>query len=106
MRKFIAVLLLTGLAWSFGAVAQSPTAPLATFPNEQQAQRRTGLMVPPVSCWRREPRQWSAAMDAEDKAHVLREAEAVQEQVDAIISLVHVITCANAKGNFARAMCE
>jgi hypothetical protein len=39
MRKFIAVLLLTSLVWPFGAVAQSPTAPLATFPNEQQAQQ-------------------------------------------------------------------
>jgi hypothetical protein len=39
MRKFIAALLLTGLVWPFGAVAQSPTAPLATFPNEQQAQQ-------------------------------------------------------------------
>ena len=38
MRKFIAVLLLTGLVWP-GAVAQSPTAPLATFPNEQQARQ-------------------------------------------------------------------
>jgi hypothetical protein len=39
MRKFIAVLLLTRLVWPFGAVAQFPTAPLATFPNEQQAQQ-------------------------------------------------------------------
>ena len=39
MRKFIAVLLLTGLVWPFAAVAQSPTAPLTTFPNEQQAQQ-------------------------------------------------------------------
>ena len=39
MRKFIVVLLLTGLVWSYGAVAQSPTAPLVTFPSEQQAQQ-------------------------------------------------------------------
>ena len=39
MRKFIAVLAFIGLAWSFGAVAQSPTAPLSTFPSGQQAQR-------------------------------------------------------------------
>jgi hypothetical protein len=39
MRKFILVLLLTGFVWPFGAVAQSPTALLATFPNEQQAQQ-------------------------------------------------------------------
>jgi hypothetical protein len=37
MRKFIAVLLLTGSVWPFGAVAQ--TAPLATFSNELQAQQ-------------------------------------------------------------------
>jgi hypothetical protein len=40
MRKFIVVLLLTGLVWSYGAVAQSPTAPLATFPSEEQAQQQ------------------------------------------------------------------
>jgi hypothetical protein len=39
MRKFIVVLLLTGLVWSYGAVAQSPTTPLGTFPSEQQAQQ-------------------------------------------------------------------
>lgn len=39
MRKFIAVLLLTGLVWPYGAVAQSPSVPLATFPREQQAQQ-------------------------------------------------------------------
>lgn len=39
MRKFIAVLLLTGLMCPYGAVAQSPTVPLATFPREQQAQQ-------------------------------------------------------------------
>lgn len=39
MRKFIAVLLLTGLLWPYGAVAQAPTAPLPTFRSEQQAQR-------------------------------------------------------------------
>jgi hypothetical protein len=39
MRKFIGVLAVLGLIWSHGAVAQSPTAPLATFPAEQQAQR-------------------------------------------------------------------
>jgi hypothetical protein len=39
MRKFTVVLLLTSLVWSYGAVAQSPTAPLAAFPSEQQAQQ-------------------------------------------------------------------
>ena len=39
MRKFIAALLLTGLVWASGAVAQSPTAPLPTFPTEQQARQ-------------------------------------------------------------------
>ena len=39
MRRFIGVLVVAGLVWSYGAVAQSPTAPLATFPTEQQAQR-------------------------------------------------------------------
>jgi hypothetical protein len=39
MRKITAVLLLTALAWAGAAVAQSPTAPLPTFPTEQQAQQ-------------------------------------------------------------------
>jgi len=39
MRKFITVLLLTGFLWPYGAVAQSPTAPLATFPSEKPAQQ-------------------------------------------------------------------
>jgi hypothetical protein len=39
MRKFILVLLLTGLVGPFGTVAQSPTAPLAIFPKEQEAQQ-------------------------------------------------------------------
>ena len=33
MRKFNGVLLLTGLAWSYSAVGQSPTASLVTFPS-------------------------------------------------------------------------
>jgi hypothetical protein len=45
-------------------------------------------------------------MDAKDKARVLQEAEAAQEQVDAVIALVRVAACANAKSRFARAMCE
>jgi hypothetical protein len=39
MRKFVGVLLLIGLFWAGGAIAQSPTAPLTTFPAEQQAQQ-------------------------------------------------------------------
>jgi len=39
MRKFVGVLLLIGLFWAGGAIGQSPTAPLATFPTEQQAQQ-------------------------------------------------------------------
>jgi hypothetical protein len=39
MRKFIGVLVLAGLVWSYGAVAQSPRVPLSTFPTEQQAQQ-------------------------------------------------------------------
>jgi hypothetical protein len=39
MHKLFAVLLLAGLVWSNGAVAQSPTARLETFPSEQQAQQ-------------------------------------------------------------------
>ena len=39
MKKFIGVLALAGFIWSYEAVAQSPRAPLGTFPTEQQAQR-------------------------------------------------------------------
>jgi hypothetical protein len=39
MRIFIAVLMLVGLVCSYEAVAQSPRAPLTTFPTEQQAQQ-------------------------------------------------------------------
>jgi hypothetical protein len=38
MRMFIAVLV-AGFVWTYGAVAQSPTAPLATFPSEKPAQQ-------------------------------------------------------------------
>lgn len=38
MSKIAAALVLTALMWAGEAIAQSPTAPLATFPSEQQAQ--------------------------------------------------------------------
>ena len=39
MRSFLFVLLVASLGWLSEASAQSPTAPLATFPSEQQAQQ-------------------------------------------------------------------
>lgn len=50
---------------------------------------------------------WTAAMDAQDKARVLQEAQAAQQQADAVIALLQVAACANAgKSHFAQAMCQ
>jgi hypothetical protein len=39
VRRFIAILVLIGMTWAGDAIAQSPTAPLPTFPSEQQAKQ-------------------------------------------------------------------
>lgn len=39
MRRVIGILLFIGLFYAGGAIAQSPTVQLATFPTEQQAQQ-------------------------------------------------------------------
>jgi hypothetical protein len=51
-------------------------------------------------------RHWVEAMDAEDRAQVVQRAEAAQREVDAAVTLVRVAACANARGRFARMMCE
>jgi hypothetical protein len=65
--------------------------------------KRRGEVVLKLSA---EFRQWTAAIDAKDKARILEEAKAAQEQVDAAITLIRVAACANAKSHFAQVMCQ
>jgi hypothetical protein len=50
--------------------------------------------------------QWLKVMDAEDKQRVLAEAQAAQQQFEAIVNLAHAVGCAKAKGAYAQALCQ
>ena len=55
---------------------------------------------------RQELETWLAAMDAEDRENAIREAEVAPQKLEATITLIQAVACADARGRFARAMCQ